>query len=190
MGKNIPLRPFQSPPTVIDATNDCLYERQWIPLLPVSDRVEKKKDGVNEFANYKYDRLNVDRNLFDAFYEQGEIMREYQDNPAELNEFAAYWKGEDVLRDKAKQVIAQFDGLKPAPHDICNIMPMSYNLSIQYDQERKKEENKAEQKKRKEKKLEQIKERQGEHKEGEEDEPAQVKKGESPTKDEAPAPQI
>ena len=47
-----------------------------------------------------------------------------------MNEFAGFWKREKELRDKARKEIEKFESLKPTPHDIHKIQPMSYNLSI------------------------------------------------------------
>ena len=137
--KNIPLRPFQAPPTIIDVTSDCLFEKNWIPLKTLTN----KNAEPEEVQANKFDRGNVDRNLFDAFYDNGDVMKEFEENPKELNDYPAYWRTEAILSDKAKVVINGFEVLNPEPFDIFKIKPMSYNLSIQYDREKRKEDDKV-----------------------------------------------
>jgi hypothetical protein len=57
-------------------------------------------------------------------------MREFA-SPRECVEAQNFWRAEEALADKAKDVIKKFS--KIFPHDIFKIMPASYNLSIQYD---------------------------------------------------------
>lgn len=138
----IPLRPFQAPPNIIDVTHDNQYEKTWIPIYPVKTR-GKKKDAEELYELHrvaKWNREYVDRVLFEAFLDQGDTIKEME--PQELNEFQGFWKREKELRDKARKEIEKFEHLKPTPHDIHKIQPMSYNLSIQYDQEKKKEDDK------------------------------------------------
>jgi hypothetical protein len=97
--------------------------------------------------------------LFEAFLDQGDAIKEQ--DPQELNESSLFWKREKELREKAKKEIEKFEQLKPTPHDIKAIQPMSYNLSIQYDQEKKKEDDKAAKQKIKDKKRKDLEARQG-----------------------------
>jgi hypothetical protein len=53
---------------------------------------------------------------------------------------------------KARDIVKKFE--KISPHDFFKIEPQSYNLSIQYDNERKQDENKAKKKEKKMKELE------------------------------------
>ena len=77
-------------------------------------------------------------------------MREFA--PTELAEATIFLKEEQALTLKARDIVKKFE--KISPHDYFKIEPQSYNLSIQYDQERKADENKAKQKEKKKKDLE------------------------------------
>lgn len=158
----VPVRPFQAPPKIIDVTHDCQYEKEWIPIYPIKDKRSKKMDA-DELADLhkqaKWNREYVDRVLFEGFLDQGDTIKEME--PQELNDFAGFWKREKELRDKARKEIEKFEKLDPTPHDIKKIQPMSYNLSIQYDQEKKKEDDKAAKAKNKERKRKELMERQG-----------------------------
>lgn len=112
-------------------------------------------------------------------------MKEFEDNPKELNDYPSYWRTEALLSDKAKVVINQFEVLNPEPFDICQIKPQSYNLSIQYDREKRKEDDKAAKQKMKEKKMAQLRERAGDAAE-EIAEPEPEKKKQNDEEEEAP----
>ena len=84
-------------------TKDCLFEKKWVPILPAKIRPKPEDVDYDEIAAAKFDRGNVDRNLFDLFYDQSETLKEME--PAELNEFNAFWKQEELLAEKAKEVI-------------------------------------------------------------------------------------
>ena len=56
--------------------------------------------------------------------------------------------------DKARNLIkSDFLQLKPAPYDRYDIKPQSYNLSIQYNREQKKDDEKKNKKNKKNKQL-------------------------------------
>ena len=76
MQKNIPMRPFQAPPSLIDVTKDCLFEKKWLPILPAKKRPKPEDVDHDEIATAKFDRNAVDRNLFDLFYDQSEMLKE------------------------------------------------------------------------------------------------------------------
>ena len=103
------------------------------------DRNAKDDDEFN-LENYKYDITNLQRGLFEAFYDQLEVLKET--DPKELNENTNFWRIEDNLTERAKAEIQKFERLDPTAYDICKVKPLSYNLSIQYEREKKAEDAK------------------------------------------------
>lgn len=75
-----------------------------------------------------------------------------ESEPQELNENHNFWRIEDNLTDRARAEIQKFERLVPTAYDICNVKPLSYNLSIQYQREKKAEDTKKAKEKQKEKK--------------------------------------
>lgn len=68
----VPLRPFQSPPTIVDCTGDAQYELKWAPLYANSQlSKERKKLNKDEMVagGYIHDEKALGADLFDNFYD-------------------------------------------------------------------------------------------------------------------------
>lgn len=70
--------------------------------------------------------------LFEEFQNQGEALMQFRE-PKMLMKDEAFWEKERVYDEAAKDVIQKFKGLHP--HDMFQIQPSSYNLSIQHEED-------------------------------------------------------
>ena len=101
---------------------------------------------------FTYDRRVIDMDLFEMFQDQGVALHEIQ--KTDTQELLAWKKKEDDQAERARERYIKRDliSLVPQPHDYYNIQPESYNLSIQYDREKRNAEQDAKNKSKKDKK--------------------------------------
>lgn len=139
---------------MVDMTKEFPYEKDekhWIPLEPVHMRKPVKPNEKQKFAysSHIYDRTKHDMGIFEKFMDQQVALMDLE--PNDLAEHWAWKKEEEKHHDLSRDIIlADFKTIQPTPYDVHNIVPQSYNLSIQYDRERRNEADKNEKNKRKE----------------------------------------
>ena len=128
-----PLRPFAAPPKEIDLTDDCAYEKEWMPMKVAKKREEirekkrlrmeglmRRKDSgavldqirdqeMAHFAKYRYDKGYVQQVLFEGYLDQAEDLEKMK--PHELAEDVGWWKKEAEHVDDSKKVIDQLKGI-------------------------------------------------------------------------------
>ena len=127
------LRPFLPPvllkksKKIVDLTNDVPFERKWEPIEPANIRIPESHKDPEDKYDYIYDRRQVDRGLFEAFQDQGDAMRKFR-TPADCAADQAFWKEEQESAVAARAIIEQLSPVRP--HDLFDIAPQGYNLSI------------------------------------------------------------
>jgi len=95
----VPLRPFQSSPKYIDCTHDIVFEKKWRNLHPYAARKAAKPMTIEEEIHYQnehegFNRIkHVDMPVFEAFLDQGIVIRDSYDQKALLDN-NRFWEKE------------------------------------------------------------------------------------------------
>jgi hypothetical protein len=74
------------------------------------------------------------------------MLRDFS-TPEECAIASGFWREEGIQTNKAKEIVKKFE--KVRPHDYFKVEPQSYNLSIQYDNEKKGDDAKKKMKEKK-----------------------------------------
>lgn len=98
--------------------------------MPIEEKIPEDEKDPEEKYEYIYDRRTIDRGLFEAFQDQGEIFRRFK-NPQECAKDIQYHKDEAESAAESIKVIHSLANVRP--HDMQKIAPQGYNLSIQYE---------------------------------------------------------
>ena len=84
-------RHFPVGPKVFDLTEDTPHEYIWQPIKKPDVRTPPNEKDPENAYDYVYDRREVDRELLDKLYVQGQNFRKNYKTAAECNADQEFW---------------------------------------------------------------------------------------------------